>query len=123
MKRLKARLGDVLMKEWTLIGITPVVIAVTALGGAEKGVNISDEENMTFPQRRLVYIFPAFNANRMSQGLIYARAAMSTNFYIDKGKVLTSIMLFQREVLDLSSNSIVTILHPFSLPGDLTAQT
>jgi len=114
------------MKEWTLVGITPVVIAVTALGGAEKGVKVSDEENMTFPQRRLVYIFPTFNTNRisfMSQGLIYARAAMSTNFYIDKGKVLTSIMLFQREVLDLSSNSIVTILHLFSLPGDLMAQT
>ncbi|OXV10156.1 hypothetical protein Egran_02082 [Elaphomyces granulatus] len=52
MRRLKARLGDVLMKEWTLVGITPVVIAVTALGGAEKGVKVSDEENMTFPQRR-----------------------------------------------------------------------
>jgi len=59
----------------------------------------------------------------MSQGLIYARAAMSTNFYIDKGKVLTSIMLFQREVLDLSSNSIVTILHLFLYRGDLMAQT
>jgi len=51
-KRLKARLGDVLMKEWTLVGITPVVVAVTALGGAERGVQVSDEENMTFPERR-----------------------------------------------------------------------
>jgi hypothetical protein len=57
VKRLKARLGDVLMKEWTLVGITSIVIAVTALGQAEKGVKAS-EEVMTFPERRFVLMLP-----------------------------------------------------------------
>lgn len=116
------------MKEWTLVGITPVVVAVTALGGAERGVQVSDEENMTFPERRLVYIclslvtwgfqcrFPL-----CLKALLTQRAAMPTDFY--KGKILTSTMLSQREALGFSSNSIATILRPFSLPGDLMAQT
>lgn len=56
-KRLKARLGDVLMKEWTLVGIPAVITAVNALGMAEKlGDNehkpTSKEELLELPERR-----------------------------------------------------------------------
>jgi hypothetical protein len=62
LKRLKSRLGDTLMKEWTLVGIPAVVTAVTALGKAEKGGKIPEDELMTFPQKRftstICIIFP-----------------------------------------------------------------
>ncbi|KAL1967041.1 hypothetical protein VTN77DRAFT_3565 [Rasamsonia byssochlamydoides] len=60
--RLKARLSDTLMKEWTLVGIPLVVTAVSALGKAEKernekkGLKVespSDEELLAFPEKRL----------------------------------------------------------------------
>jgi hypothetical protein len=50
------------MKEWTLVGIPAVVTAVTALGKAEKGGKIPEDELMTFPQKRftstICIIFP-----------------------------------------------------------------
>ena len=36
-ERISKRLGDVLMKEWTLVGIPLVVTAVAALAKAEEG--------------------------------------------------------------------------------------
>ncbi|KAH8690766.1 hypothetical protein BGW36DRAFT_364329 [Talaromyces proteolyticus] len=60
-KRIKARLSDLLMKEWTLVGIPPVVYGVTALGKAEtarnekRGIKIeppSEEGLLEFPQHR-----------------------------------------------------------------------
>ncbi|BDD58116.1 hypothetical protein MAP00_003422 [Monascus purpureus] len=47
---LKARLGDLLMKEWTLVGIPTVVVAVTALAKAEKEVQ---ERDMKVPEKRI----------------------------------------------------------------------
>ena len=62
-KRIKERLSDVLMKEWTLVGIPPVVYAVTALGKAEtelyegRGITVeprqpSEDGLLEFPERR-----------------------------------------------------------------------
>ncbi|KAJ9235460.1 hypothetical protein DTO169E5_6176 [Paecilomyces variotii] len=48
-KRVKARLSDLLMKEWTLVGIPVVVIAITALAKVEKGVK---EEDVKVPEKR-----------------------------------------------------------------------
>ncbi|KAL2012803.1 hypothetical protein VTN00DRAFT_328 [Thermoascus crustaceus] len=47
-KQLKARLGDLLMKEWTLVGIPAVVIALTTLAKVEK----YKEENVQVPEKR-----------------------------------------------------------------------
>ncbi|EEA24742.1 hypothetical protein EYB25_004153 [Talaromyces marneffei] len=62
-KRIKARLSDVLMKEWTLVGVTPIVYAVTALGKAEtafyekRGLKMeeappSEDGLLDFPDKR-----------------------------------------------------------------------
>lgn len=57
-KRVKARLGDLLMKEWTLVGIPAVVIALTALAKVEK----YKEENVQVPEKRFVsLITPLFS--------------------------------------------------------------
>jgi hypothetical protein len=59
--RLKARLSDAMMKEWTLVGIPLVVYAIMALAKAEKqrnekkGVKAeppSEEGLLAFPERR-----------------------------------------------------------------------
>lgn len=41
---MSRRLKDVLMKEWTLVGIPLVISAVTALARAEKQVGVWSEE-------------------------------------------------------------------------------
>ena len=51
-KLLKARLGDLLMKEWTLVGIPVVVVALISLAKAEKNVK---EEDLKLPEKRLVF--------------------------------------------------------------------
>lgn len=61
-KRIKDRLSDVLMKEWTLVGIPLVVYAVSALGKAEqarlekRGVKLESEVSedglLPFPEKR-----------------------------------------------------------------------
>jgi len=68
-KRLKARLGDVLMKEWTLVGIPAVIAAVNALGMAEiLGDNehkpTSKEELLELPDRRKNVDFNKFILER-----------------------------------------------------------
>ncbi|KAL2218073.1 hypothetical protein M432DRAFT_580262 [Thermoascus aurantiacus ATCC 26904] len=49
-KRLKARLGDLLMKEWTLVGIPAVVVAVTTLARIEKYRD--EDEDLKVPEKR-----------------------------------------------------------------------
>lgn len=61
-KRIKSRVSDVLMKEWTLVGVPPIVYAVTALGKAEaafyakRGITLEEtpSENglLEFPEKR-----------------------------------------------------------------------
>jgi hypothetical protein len=64
-QRIKNRLSDVLMKEWTLVGVPLCVYAVTALGKAEQerrerlGFQIEsppESELAAFPEHRYVFV-------------------------------------------------------------------
>jgi hypothetical protein len=74
-KRIKQRLSDVLMKEWTLVGVPPVVYAVTALGKAEtalyekKGIAVepqqpSEDGLLDFPDKRYTPRAPGLKLER-----------------------------------------------------------
>lgn len=78
-KRIKQRLSDVLMKEWTLVGIPPVVYAVTALGKAEtalyekKGIAIepqqpSEDGLLEFPEKRYAILTSLFDLRIIRRG-------------------------------------------------------
>ena len=41
-KKVSSRLRDVLMKEWTLVGIPLVITAVASLAKAEEGLGFDD---------------------------------------------------------------------------------
>ncbi|CRG91413.1 hypothetical protein PISL3812_08461 [Talaromyces islandicus] len=72
-KRIKDRLSDVLMKEWTLVGIPPVIYGVTALGKAETARNEKRGITIEPPSEGGLLEFPDHRKNIDMNGLIPER--------------------------------------------------
>lgn len=115
-KRVKARLSDLLMKEWTLVGIPVVVIAITALAKVEKGVK---EEDVKVPEKRCVsFSFPYENwlVNELNRK---KKKKKNTNTSAESPSILT--VRFPSEELNSSKRCIRRIWlrsSPRGVPTD-----